>query len=126
QPTSEIAVGRIIGPYQWSSDPDLVANEYNNVRPVKWLGFFPRTFFSQAALHSFGSFLTVSTSDDYLDEVEAVLRGETVSAVTTNGKDVDLEEPPDVEDARNLFETAVQETEDYLLKSWQRTGNDFE
>lgn len=126
RPTSEIAIGRIAGPYQWSPDPDLIANECNNFRPVQWLGFFPRTFFSQAALHSFGSFLTVSTSDDYLEEVEAVLRGETVSNLTTKKDDVEQDEIPDAEDARNLFETAVQETEDYLLKSWQRTGSEFE
>jgi hypothetical protein len=91
----------------------------------------PRTVFSQAALHSFGAFLAVSTSDDYLEEVQAVLQ------------DTEIEQPPpagpsapeptqetdpgdDIDVALNLHETVTQETEDYLLKTWQQTGASFE
>ena len=66
RPTGEIAIGRIAGPYQWSDDSELAKYDYNNVRQVKWLKIVSRTSFSQAALHSFGSFLSVSTSNDYL------------------------------------------------------------
>ena len=76
KPTSEIVIGRIAGPYRWADDDgDLVENDLCNVRPVEWVKIVPRTVFSQSALHSFGSFLTVSTSDDHLEEVEAVLSG---------------------------------------------------
>ena len=126
RPTGEIAIGRIAGNYRWNNDPDLMMNDYNNVRPVDWLKVVPRTTFSQAALHSFGSFSSVSTSNDYLEEVQTVLQGGTL-----------VEEPPpvpteeaDVLDngatARNNYETVTQETEDYLLKAWQRTGVAFE
>lgn len=122
-PTGEIAIGRVTGPYQWSQDPDLVAHDYNNFRPVEWLKVVPRTSFSQAALHSFGSFLTVSTSDDYLEEVEAVLKGEALPDVLA------IPSPPtesEEEPVPNLYEAAAQETEDYLLKAWRRTGAYFE
>ena len=130
KPTGEIAIGRIDGPYKRSEDPGLA--EYPHLRPVEWLRVVPRTAFTQAALHSFGSFLTVSTSDDYLEEVLSVLAGDAQlddgpggnGGATSSGlPSVEAEEP---ESARSLFDSAAQETEDYLLKSWQRTGHAFE
>lgn len=125
RPTSEIAIGRVSGPYRWGKDDaDLVATGYPNVRAVDWLEMVPRTVFSQAALHSFGSFLSVSTSDDYMEEVLGVLAGEVeVEAPKIPGKQV---EEADTDDAPILLETATQETEDFLLKAWQRTGVEFE
>lgn len=130
KPTGEIAVGRVSGPYRRSDDPALA--EYPHLRPVEWLAVVPRTAFTQAALHSFGSFLTVSTSDDYLEEVVAIAAGGTPpdsapvsSAAGASGGTpaVDAEEP---DAARSLFDSAAQETEDYLLKAWRRTGHEFE
>jgi restriction system protein len=125
RPTGEIAIGRVTGAYQWSRDKDLGANDYNNVRKVDWLKIAPRTAFSQAALHSFGSFLTVSTSNDHREEVQAVLVGEGTPPSAASAPPEDLELNDDGA-AVNLFETAHQETEDYLLKAWQRTGAGFE
>ncbi len=93
--------------------------------PVEWLKTVPRTSFSQAALHSFGSFLSVSTSNDYLEEVQAVLRGESLIQEPVSSAEEDEVEEEEVA-AQNLFKTATQETEDYLLKAWQRTGSAFE
>lgn len=125
RPTSEIAIGRVVGPYRWDTDDDdLVKNNYHNVRPVEWLKVVPRTAFSQAALHSFGSFMSVSTSDDYMEEVVVVLSGEIAPEEPRKSR-VETEEP-DVEDAPDLYEAASQETEDYLLKAWQQTGAEFE
>ena len=125
KPTGEIAIGRVSGPYRKSDDPELVEKEHPHTRPVEWLSVVPRTAFTQAALHSFGSFLTVSTSDDYLEEVIAVLAGD---ERLPEGPDVPAEGADEVEGgaAPNLYEAAAQETEDYLLKSWQRTGHAFE
>ncbi len=65
----EIMIGEITGPYKWAeTDRELVENDYANTRPVKWLKTVPRIAFSDAALHSFGSFSSVSTSDEYLEE----------------------------------------------------------
>lgn len=126
RPTGEIAIGQISGPYRWSDDKDLVEHDYNNVRPVKWLKIVPRTVFSQAALHSFGSFLSVSTSDDHLEEVQSVLAGDTGLGEIAPTKPEQEGEGEDVDTAPNLYETAHQETEDFLLKAWQRTGAAFE
>lgn len=124
RPTSEIAIGRVSGPYKFESqDPELVERDYCNIRPIEWLKIVPRTALSQAALHSFGSFLSVSTSDDYLEEVITVLTGRELAPT-----DAEEREPgeKDEEEQINLFEAASQETEDYLLKAWQRTGAQFE
>jgi restriction system protein len=122
KPTGEIAIGRVSGPYRFTDDDaELVQNDYCNTRGVKWLKIVPRTVFTQPALHSFGSFLSVSTSNDHLEEVIQVLIG--VEAEV--GPDVpELDEGQEVES--NLFETATQETADFLLKAWHRTGARFE
>lgn len=86
----------------------------------------PRTVFSQAALHGFGSFLSISTSNDYLEEVQTVLQGGTIieETVSTSAEEADALGGDTT--ARNLHETVARETEDYLLKTWQRTGAAFE
>jgi restriction system protein len=146
----EIMIGQISGPYRWAGDDrELVDNDYSNVRPVKWVKTVPRIVFSEAALHSFGSFSSVSTSDEHLEEVLAVLSkevgvglptptGRVTSAKAGHGSEptkgdsatsrleplVDAVTPP--ADAVNLAERAVEETKDYLLRQWSRTGTDFE
>lgn len=123
--TREIAIGRIRGNHRFSPPGDeLHEADYANVREMDWLKIVPRTVFSKAALHSFGSFSSVSTSDDFLEEVLAVLKGESgdkkplpvIDDVPEDGEEEDLD----------LFETATQETEDYLLKAWHRSGTSFE
>jgi restriction system protein len=146
----EIMIGQITGPYRWAGDdPELVENDYCNVRPVKWLKTVARIAFSDAALHSFGSFSSVSTSDEHLEEVVAVLSRESgVAGPTVTGRVAPARVPygPDTmvgagaipgaapaadtvgppADAFNLAERAVDETKDYLLRQWSRTGTDFE
>jgi len=77
---SQIAVGRIAGPYRHTTDsgPDM-----RHVRSVKWLARdLPRTRFDKDLLFSFGSFLGVSTvtRHDAEARVEAVLSGKAVPA----------------------------------------------
>ena len=137
----DILIGEISGPYRWASDDQLlVASDYCNVRNVKWLRLVPRIVFSQDALHSFGGFSSVATSDDYLEEVIAVLKSDkgippdqkTPDLANAPGaKPDDLPVPSDgivnVTDTRvDLAERAVEETEDYLLRSWSRTKQQFE
>lgn len=126
KPTREVAIGKITGDYRFAADDEeLVENDYSNVRPVEWLKVVPRTAFSKAALHSFGAFMTVSTSNDYLEEVETVLRGETVPEPETTPDVAGLEDEEE-EESVSLYETALQETEDTLLRAWERTGAAFE
>ena len=130
-PTSEIAIGRIKSGYRFMLPGDeLHELDYANVRDVEWIKIVPRTVFSKAALHSFGAFSSVSTSNDYLEEVVAIVSGETPTPadkakVPAGGKSGELVTDDD-EEATDLFETATQETEDYLLKAWHRTGAAFE
>ncbi len=126
--TREIAIGRIKSAYRFMPAGDeFHALDYANMRDVEWLRFVPRTLFSKTALHSFGSFSTVSTSNDFLEETISVLAEEPheIQVLTESVADeplVDNEE----NDARQLFENAMLETEDFLLKSWVRTGAAFE
>ena len=126
--SSEILLGKISGPYRWASDDQqLVGADYNNVRAVQWVRETARTAFSQAALHSFGSFSSVSRSNDYLEEVQAVLAGAQapIVAKTTSEHDASVSEESEEQES-SLFDMATQETEDFLLKAWQRTGAAFE
>lgn len=116
KPTKEIVIGRIMGEYRF----DLSCPK-PSIRNVEWLSIVPRTAFSQAALNSFGAFLTVSTSNDHLEEVNAVLKGKDMPGVQ-----VDDDGVADDEEFAGLDEQATQATEDYLLKAWQRTGVHFE
>lgn len=126
-PTREIAIGRIAGKYRWANeDQDLANNDRTNVRSVEWLKVMPRTAFSQAALHSFGAFLAVSTSNDYLEEVQLVLQGETMIEKPIVSPAEEMDDADGEATAKNLYEAAAQETEDYLLKAWQKTGATFE
>ena len=126
----DILIGEIAGPYRWADDDaQLVAADYCNVRKVKWIKRVPRIAFSQDALHSFGSYSSVTSSDDYLEEVLAVLKGDKVAPLTSDtatAKSTEASEPAPAEQGINLAERAVEETQDYLLRQWSRTGQRFE
>ena len=56
--TSQIALGRVKGPYQYLK----IGEEFRHVRPVEWIRpDIPRTTFYQDLLYSFGAFMTVCT-----------------------------------------------------------------
>ncbi len=127
--TREIAIGRVSGNYRYAGEgSELFSSDLPNIREVEWVKIVQRTVFTQAALRSFGSFTTVSTSDDFLEEVFAVLNGihpepdlgeedESGGSETDDGGSIE---------SPNLLELALQETEDALLKAWLRTGAQFE
>lgn len=125
-------IGRISGDYVWrGDDADLRDNDYCNTRPIEWLRKdVPRIAFSAAALHSFGSFASISTSDDFLEEVQTVLRGEAVEPVErarpSLAGETDTSDDEVDDEAVHPAADSEQETQDYLLKSWSRTGQDFE
>lgn len=125
----DVMIGRIAGPYEWSSDPELMEGDYNNIRKVDWLARVPRLRFSQAALRSFGSFSSVSTSDDYLDEVLAILEDPEGSAEQVAAEETPVQDDAAVEgeeEEASAAEEATQATKDYLLRRWSRTAQDFE
>lgn len=126
----DVLIGDIAGPYRWADDDRRLAeNDYANVRKVKWIKRVPRIAFSQNALHSFGGFSSVATSNDYLEEVVAVLKNEKGTPAPA-----EPQEAPTIPSAEtavgepkvNLAERAIEETEDYLLRQWSRTTQQFE
>ena len=117
KPTKQIAIGKITGEYRFDNGHP----SKQSIRNVEWLSIVPRTAFSQPVLNSFGAFLTVSTSNDHLEEVKAILDGKDTEAIL-----VDDNKVADDEEFVALDEQATQATEDYLLKAWQRTGVHFE
>jgi len=130
----DILIGEIIGKYEWAGhDSELLQLDYCNTRKVKWIKRVPRIVFSQDALHSFGGFSSVATSDDYLEEVVAVLKDEQTATTVmpiNDGKTTTNVLPALVaseDEVRiNLADRAVEETQDYLLRQWTRTAQDFE
>lgn len=70
--TSQIAVGRVAGPYQYRK----VGDEMRHTRPVHWIRTdIARPTFGQDLLNSFGAFLTVCnvSRNDAVKRVQAVL-----------------------------------------------------
>ncbi|MEM1106922.1 MAG: restriction endonuclease [Pseudomonadota bacterium] len=79
-----VYIGEIAGPYAFQPTDAAASNEVDDEichqRPVKWLGDFPRTIFSQSALHEIGSFITLIEVRNHADEFLAALRGETIES----------------------------------------------
>ena len=72
--TSQVALGRVSGPYQYRK----VGDEWRHTRPVKWIRpDINRTVFAQDLLYSFGAFMTVCniSRNDAERRIEAVLEG---------------------------------------------------
>lgn len=70
--TNGVAIGRITGGYEYSSD-----GPYRHSRPVEWIAeAIPRDAFKQDLRHSFGAFMTVCEikRNNALKRVEEVLR----------------------------------------------------
>ena len=126
----DILIGEIAGPYRWADDDkQLVENDYYNVHKVNWIKRVPRIAFSQDALHGFGAFSSVSSSDNYLEEVITVLNGDkSASAPPSKTEDIPafIAEPTPGEERLNLAERTIEETQDYLLRQWSRTAQKFE
>jgi len=113
-----------------AADEELRKNDYCNIRRVTWLKEVPRIAFSASALHSFGSLASLSSSDEFIEEVLALLGGEqpaNAAQIDTPASKVNkVEQEGEGVEIANLAEQASQETEDYLLRSWTRTAQDFE
>ena len=124
----DILIGKVTGPYEWSPDPELREGDCCNVRRVEWLARVPRVRFSQQALHSFGSFSTLSSADEFLEEVRAVLAGKQLADEAPEQPDpVEEEETTESEEtAVSAAEEVLQATKDYLIRRWSRTHQDFE
>ena len=102
--TSQIAIGRVTGPYEFRKMDDT----FRHVRPVEWLQTdVPRTVFEQDLLYSFGAFMTVCnvSRNDAARRVAAVAEGKSdpgpslsfnTQAIEALGEDEQSEGLPDL------------------------------
>lgn len=97
--TSAVAIGEVVGGYQYRPDLPPAAR---HVHPVKWLKTdLPRTAFGQDLLYSLGAFMTVCElkRHDAARRLEALARtgqdpGWADAAVTTSIRRRSVDEPP--------------------------------
>ncbi|WP_029421466.1 restriction endonuclease [Alicyclobacillus macrosporangiidus] len=116
---SAIAMGEVIGPYQYRTDLPL---EARHVRPVRWMKELPRTAFDQDLLYSLGAFMTVCRiqRNNAEERIRALLHGNVVSTQTVQrGEDTDSGEwmaPPDLE------QYALDQIRDYITRRFKGHG----
>lgn len=104
-----VYMGEVTGPYAFKpvKDPAAqgAAEDAVHRRPVKWLRSFPRTHFSQSALHEIGSFITLIEVRNHADEFLAALRGESYEAPDE-----------DAEETEAASEQVEESTEDFVIR----------
>ena len=98
----QIHIGTIEGEYLY--DPHLLP-ENPNLRPVKWLGAYPVTSFSQGALYELGSALTLFQIKNYAHEFRSVVAGEAIAPPAASDETV-----------AHVAEEVEQSTRDFVLK----------
>ena len=90
------------------------SEEFPNAREVKWLGQFPRSDFSQAALYEIGSFITLFTvrkhASEFLNKIDGSVKFDSNDAL-------DEEDIPDDDSVTsNVSKQAEETTHDYIIK----------
>lgn len=117
---SFIAIGEIIGPYQYRSDLPKGAK---HTRPVKWLQELPRSVFDKDILYSLGAFLTVCRiqRNNAEERIKALLTGKSLPAITqttSSGEgEGEWEAPTDLE------QYARDQIRDYITRKFK--GHDL-
>lgn len=110
----QVHLGIIEGDHKYN--PALSAG-YPNMRPVKWMKTFPRTYFTQGALYEIGSAMSFFQVKTYADEYLAALEGNLKSQET---KEED-------ETVGYVVQDIEQNTRDFIVKrlSQQLKGHPF-
>jgi restriction system protein len=101
-----VHVGRVAGAYQY--DPKA-SDRYPHQRPVRWLGSFPRTRFSQGALHEIGSLVTLFQVRNHAEEFLAALEGRAPETAIDDDETVAI-----------VAEEIEQTTRDFIMKTLAR------
>jgi restriction system protein len=108
----QVNIGRFTGAVERSSDTDGPGAELPHRHGVEWLGHFPRSDFSQAALYEIGSIITLfsvrNNANEFLAKVDPKVRWP---------EGVDLEETPDDDRVTSSVSIQAEETtHDYVIK----------
>jgi restriction system protein len=98
----QVHLGKIEGNYCY--DPKTESG-YPNLRKVKWLKAFPRTYFSQGALYEIGAASSLFMVKNYADEFRAAIEGK--AAPTPVAQD---------ESVAAVAEGIEESTRDFVLK----------
>jgi restriction system protein len=125
----QILIGEVSGSYRWMPDDRVLKEDRApNVVPVKWLKRVPTHVFSVDAFNSFSSYSSVSRSDDYLEEVIAVLGGSSEAAAPERKLATTAEADPEPSSSVGAaaVERAKEETKIRLLQGWAGTAQEFE
>ena len=116
-----VNIGRVSSGYRYEEqDP----HEYPNQRSIEWLGSFPRSDFSQAALNEIGAFITLFSvkrhATEFLNTVNLSASLEPSHSHPLNNADDDDADDTDTPDddtaTENIAQQAAQTTEDYIIK----------
>ena len=110
-----INIGIVEGPYYF----DPTEKKYPQKRKVKWIKNYPRTAFSQGALHEIGSALTLFTVKNYAYEFIGSLNDDFANHPVIDEPDTTVGATAD---------EIIQSTKDFILKelSRQLKGYDLE
>lgn len=114
-----INIGRVTSGYTYVAHDEY---EYPNQRTIEWLGRFPRSDFSQAALNEVGAFITLFSIKRHRNEflskvnlaapINASSDNETSFDETDDGFDVTDDDAA----TESVAQQAVQTTEDFVIK----------
>ena len=115
-----VNIGRVTGDYNYVPNDE---HEYPNQRPIEWLGSFPRSDFSQAALHEIGAFTTLFSikrhGAEFLAKVGLATSADVENSTPTNTEsdsDDDIETTDDEVAIESSISQAAQATEDFIIK----------
>ena len=118
-----VNIGTISGEYRFNpkatAEEGAEGYEESHLRSVEWKASLPRTDFSQAALNTIGSALTLFKVENNADEFLAAIRGESPSSgITEESKDID----------ENVAEQVTESTKDFVIRQLHRnlSGYSFE
>lgn len=110
----QVHLGIIEGGHKYNP---ALSGGYPNMRPVKWVKSFPRTYFTQGALYEIGSAMSFFQVKTYADEYIAALEGKTKSG----------EVKEEDETVGYVVQDIEQNTRDFIIKrlAQQLKGHPF-
>lgn len=122
-----VNIGKVVGDYCYAESDDY---GYPNQRAIEWLGIFPRSEFSQAALNEIGAFITLFSIKRYRSEFlsKAKILEEVNTELRKLADDSDDNETDDNAATETVSKQAEQTTEDFVIKQLYNKldGYDFE
>jgi restriction system protein len=110
----QVHIGRVISNYEYSTQGEKA---YPHRRKVEWLKAYPRTQFSQGALHEIGAAMSFFAVKTYSDEFRAAIEGRALPTPIAEDESVTL-----------VSDDIEEQTHDYILKklAQELKGGSFE